>query len=70
MASQRTTLILSIPFLVIGFLLSRAPFMMTSVTPSKPWADGPMKLVTTPQFQTKKVLNRSSVDALDAYVDR
>jgi hypothetical protein len=28
---------------------------MTSVAPSKPWADGPLKLVATPQFQTKKV---------------
>ncbi|KAK4200241.1 hypothetical protein QBC40DRAFT_226238 [Triangularia verruculosa] len=54
MASPRVTLFLSIPFMIIGFLLSRSPFMMTSVSPSKPWADGPMKLITTPQFQTKK----------------
>ncbi|KAK4193217.1 hypothetical protein QBC35DRAFT_480938 [Podospora australis] len=54
MAGPRSTLLLSIPVLIIGFLLSRAPFMMTSTAPSKPWADGPMKLVTTPQFQTKK----------------
>lgn len=55
MSSPKTTFILSIPFIIIGFLLSRAPFMMTSLPPSRPWADGPMKLVTTPQFQTKKV---------------
>ncbi|KAK3382581.1 hypothetical protein B0T24DRAFT_18135 [Lasiosphaeria ovina] len=54
MASPRTTIILSIPFMVIGFLLTRAPYLMTSVSPSRPWADGPMKLVTTPQFLTKK----------------
>ncbi|KAK4231122.1 hypothetical protein QBC38DRAFT_466883 [Podospora fimiseda] len=47
-------LFLSIPILIIGFLLSRAPFMMTSTTPTNPWADAPMKLVTTPQFLTKK----------------
>jgi hypothetical protein len=55
MDSLRTRFILSIPFMVIGFMLTRAPFMMTSVAPSKPWADGPLKLVTTPQFETKKV---------------
>ncbi|KAL1843827.1 hypothetical protein VTJ49DRAFT_7178 [Mycothermus thermophilus] len=27
---------------------------MSSVAPSNPWADGPLKLITTPQFQTKK----------------
>ncbi|KAL2021604.1 hypothetical protein VTK56DRAFT_6957 [Thermocarpiscus australiensis] len=54
MAGPRTTLLLSIPFMVIAFLLSRAPFMMTSVRPSRPWADGPLKLITTPQYQTKK----------------
>jgi hypothetical protein len=36
-------------------VLTRAPFMMTSVAPSKAWADGPLTLITTPQFQTKKV---------------
>ncbi|KAK3989995.1 hypothetical protein QBC44DRAFT_326456 [Cladorrhinum sp. PSN332] len=54
MAGSKTTLVLSIPILIIGFLLSRAPFMMTSQAPTNPWADAPMKLVTTPQFQTKK----------------
>jgi hypothetical protein len=55
MDSLRTRFILSIPFMIIGFMLTRAPFMMTSITPSKPWADGPLKLVATPQFETKKV---------------
>ena len=58
MEHLKTRFILSIPFIVLGFLLTNAPFMMTSVTPSRPWADGPMKLVTTPQFLTKKVLYR------------
>ena len=57
MEHLKTRFILSIPFVVLGFLLTNAPFMMTSVTPSRPWADGPMGLVTTPQFLTKKVLH-------------
>ena len=40
--------------MIIGFLLSRAPYNMSSIALSKPWADGPMKLITTPQFETKK----------------
>jgi hypothetical protein len=55
MDNLRTKFVLSIPFLVLGFMLSSAPFMMTSVAPTEPWADGPLKLVATPQFQTKKV---------------
>lgn len=56
MDNLRTRFILSIPFMVLGFLLTRSPFMMTSVAPAKPWADGPMQLITTPQFLTKKVI--------------
>jgi len=56
MDNLRPRFILSIPFMVLGFLLTRSPFMMTSVAPAKPWADGPMKLITTPQFLTKKVI--------------
>jgi hypothetical protein len=55
MASQRTILILAIPFMIIGFLLSGAPTLMSTYPPTKAWADGPMKLVATPQFETKKV---------------
>ncbi|KAK3694507.1 hypothetical protein B0T22DRAFT_72798 [Podospora appendiculata] len=54
MAGAKTTILLSIPLVIVGFLLSRAPFTMTSIPPTKPWADGPMKLITTPQFLTKK----------------
>ncbi|CAG9954973.1 unnamed protein product [Clonostachys rosea f. rosea IK726] len=32
----------------------RSPYMMTTASPSKQWADGPMALVTTPQYETKK----------------
>lgn len=55
MASQRTRLLLAIPFMIIGFILSGAPALMSTYAPTKAWADGPMKLVTTPQFETKKV---------------
>ncbi|KAK4132008.1 hypothetical protein BT67DRAFT_132435 [Trichocladium antarcticum] len=53
MANLRLQLIISIPFVILGFLLTRAPFLMASLPPSKAWADSPIKLVTTPQFQTK-----------------
>ncbi|KAL2259692.1 hypothetical protein VTK26DRAFT_6530 [Humicola hyalothermophila] len=52
--SPRTALIISVPLIVLAYLLSSAPFMMTSQPPSKPWADGPMKLVGTPFHETKK----------------
>lgn len=55
MASQRTTILLTIPFMVIGFIINGAPVLMSTYAPTKAWADGPMKLVTTPQFETKKV---------------
>lgn len=50
-----TRLIITTLVTLFGFILTRAPFLMTSVAPSKPWADGPLRLITTPQFQTKKV---------------
>jgi hypothetical protein len=56
MEALRTRVILSIPLILIAYLLSRSPARMSSVPPSNPWADGPMKLVTTPQYQTKKVI--------------
>ncbi|KAK8136785.1 hypothetical protein PG984_004725 [Apiospora sp. TS-2023a] len=48
-------LLLVIPIL-IGLFLTRSPYMMATVAPSasKPWADGPIKLVATPQYETKK----------------
>jgi hypothetical protein len=50
-------LILQIAFLAI--FLQRAPFMMTTTSPSskQPWADTPCSLITTPQYATKKVPN-------------
>ncbi|KAK3355595.1 hypothetical protein B0H65DRAFT_452504 [Neurospora tetraspora] len=54
-SSTTTTVLLSIPFLIVALLLTRAPtFTMTSVTPTKAWADQPIKLITTPQYATKK----------------
>ena len=55
MANKRTNFILAIPFMVLGFILSGAPTLMSTYAPTKAWADGPMKLITTPQFETKKV---------------
>ncbi|KAH8157027.1 hypothetical protein CIB48_g11219 [Xylaria polymorpha] len=48
-------ILLAIPIL-IGLFITRSPLLMTSTTPtpSKPWADTPLKLITTPQFETKK----------------
>jgi len=55
MANPRLiNVLLSIPFLIVGFLLTRAPFNMAALPPSKPWADAPMKLITTPQYLTNK----------------
>ncbi|KAK2039832.1 hypothetical protein LZ31DRAFT_598546 [Colletotrichum somersetense] len=48
-------LLLVIPSILMSLLVSRAPFMMTTIPQTtKPWADGPMKLITTPQYETKK----------------
>ncbi|KAK8031602.1 hypothetical protein PG990_001336 [Apiospora arundinis] len=48
-------LLVLIPILV-GLFLTRSPYMMTTTAPSasKPWADSPIKLVATPQYETKK----------------
>ncbi len=56
MPSFRSFLLLAVPILV-GLFVTRSPFMMASTAPSesKPWADGPMKLIPTPQYATKKV---------------
>lgn len=51
------TLFLGLATLLFGVFVSRSPFMMTTapVSGSKPWADQPMKLVATPQYESKKV---------------
>ncbi|KAI1393172.1 uncharacterized protein F4822DRAFT_423634 [Hypoxylon trugodes] len=52
-------ILIAIPIL-IGLFLTRSPFFMSAPTvdlaaaDGKPWADAPIKLVTTPQFETKK----------------
>lgn len=55
MANRSTQFLLAVTTLLIGLLLTRAPLMMTAEAPKGPWADGPMKLITTPQYETKKV---------------
>lgn len=45
----------AIQALLIGFFLRQSPYMMASQAPTKPWADGPMNLITTPTYATKKV---------------
>lgn len=51
------TLFLGLATLLFGVFVSRSPFMMTTApaSGSKPWADQPMKLVATPQYESKKV---------------
>ncbi|KAH6657007.1 hypothetical protein BKA67DRAFT_177335 [Truncatella angustata] len=48
-------LVLAIPILIAGFFL-RSPYMMAATAPAEntPWADAPIKLITTPQFETKQ----------------
>lgn len=57
MAGPKFSPLLTFAIFAIGVLISRAPFMMTTrpASDAKPWADGPMKLVQTPQYATKKV---------------
>ncbi|KAI9172180.1 hypothetical protein HJFPF1_01673 [Paramyrothecium foliicola] len=40
--------------LFLGSFVSRSPIMMASESPSTVWADQPMRLIPTPQYQTKK----------------
>lgn len=49
-------ILIAIP-IIIGLIVSKSPvFMMANApTADKPWADQPVALVTTPQFETKKV---------------
>ncbi|KAK7750959.1 hypothetical protein SLS62_007092 [Diatrype stigma] len=49
------SLLIVIP-VFIGLFIIRSPFFMASESPAegKPWADSPIKLLTTPQYETKK----------------
>lgn len=60
------TLFLGLATLLFGVFVTRSPFMMTTapVSGSKPWADQPMKLVATPQYETKKVSMPPSLSSL------
>ncbi|KAI1766088.1 hypothetical protein GGR53DRAFT_488050 [Hypoxylon sp. FL1150] len=51
-------ILIAIPIL-IGLFITRSPFFMSAPTldaagDQQPWADSPITLVTTPQFETKK----------------
>ncbi|KAI1105655.1 hypothetical protein F4804DRAFT_117306 [Jackrogersella minutella] len=52
-------ILIAIPIL-IGLFITRSPFFMSApaldltAADGKPWADAPIKLVTTPQYETKK----------------
>ncbi|KAK6216023.1 hypothetical protein LQW54_003999 [Pestalotiopsis sp. IQ-011] len=48
-------LLIAIPIL-IGLFFTRSPYMMAATAPAenKPWADTPIKLITTPQYETKQ----------------
>lgn len=52
----RTSLLLAVVSIAIALYTQQSPFMMASkpASGSKPWADGPMKLVGTPIYETKK----------------
>jgi hypothetical protein len=56
MANRGIQLIIAIATLIVSVVLTRAPIMMAAEAPTKgAWADGPMKLIPTPMFETKKV---------------
>jgi len=42
--------------ILLGLLLQRSPLLMTTTAPTTKaaWADGPMKLIATPEYTTKK----------------
>ncbi|KAG8674835.1 hypothetical protein FPOAC2_00870 [Fusarium poae] len=57
MAGQRLfgLIVAQVLFAGLALFLANSPYLNMSVAPTKqPWADGPMKLVTTPQYETKK----------------
>ncbi|KAF7560089.1 hypothetical protein G7046_g4069 [Stylonectria norvegica] len=54
MSRVRIVVFLAIQTLLAAYFLNRSPYTMSSTPPTKAWADGPMKLVTTPQYETKK----------------
>ncbi|KAL1845559.1 hypothetical protein VTK73DRAFT_490 [Phialemonium thermophilum] len=56
MPSFQFRFLLALPAILLAIALTRSPARMASTPPSssKPWADSPIKLVSTPQYQTKK----------------
>lgn len=41
-----------------GMLVRKSPLMYETRAPGAQWADGPMKLVPTPQYESGKVRRR------------
>lgn len=52
----RASLVLGVVSILVAFFAPQPPFMMASApaSGSKPWADGPMKLVATPIYESNK----------------
>lgn len=40
---------------LFGVFVSRSPWLIDTTLPKTVWADEPMELITTPQFETRKV---------------
>ena len=43
--------------ILVGYIASRSPVLMKSTPPTadRPWADGPLEMIPTPQYTTQKV---------------
>lgn len=70
MSRIRIALFFALQAIVAALFLNRSPYVMTSTAPTKQWADGPMKLVVTPQYQTKKVSSMRRPLAIHGVVER
>lgn len=55
MALFKASVFLAVQTLLYAIFVSRSPYTMVTTAPTKTWADGPMRLITTPQFETKQV---------------
>jgi len=54
MALFKASVFLAVQTLLYAIFVSRSPYTMVTTAPTKAWADGPMRLIMTPQFETKK----------------
>lgn len=55
MALFKASVFLAVQTLLYAIFVSRSPYTMVTTAPTKTWADGPMRLITTPRFETKQV---------------